>query len=57
MAKVIDKGLGTKDDPNYSDALMIGPIRVFRKSTKDGKPEKEDKPNPQASPSVPGKQQ
>jgi hypothetical protein len=36
MAKVIDKGLGTKDDPGYSPGFIIGPVIVSRKSTKSG---------------------
>jgi hypothetical protein len=42
MAKVIDKGYMTKDDPSYFDGLTIGPIRIYRKSTKDGKPGSKD---------------
>ena len=39
MAKIIDKGLMTKDDPAYSDGWMIGPVLVSRKLAKSGKSE------------------
>lgn len=39
MAKVIDKGLMTKDDPGYSRGFIIGPVIVSRKPTKSGKSE------------------
>jgi hypothetical protein len=39
MAKIIDKGLISKDDPAYSDGWIIGPVLVSRKSAKSGKSE------------------
>ena len=51
MAKIIDKGLMTKDDPGYSPGLIIGPVIVSRGSTKSGKP----KAKPDANLSRPSK--
>ena len=39
MAKIIDKGLMTKDDPGYSQGFIIGPVLVSRKPSKSGKSE------------------
>ena len=39
MAKIIDKGLMTKDDPGYSNGWIIRPVLVSRKSAKSRKGE------------------
>jgi hypothetical protein len=39
MARIIDKGLISKDDPAYSNGWMFGPVHVSRKSTRSGKSE------------------
>jgi hypothetical protein len=44
MAKIIEKGLATGDEPWFFDGLIIGPVRVYKPSTKDGKPESRPKP-------------
>jgi hypothetical protein len=38
MAKIIDKGIMTRDDPKYSPGFVIGPVLVSRKSRKNGDP-------------------
>ena len=52
MAKIIDKGLMTKDDPAYSNGWIIGPVIVSRKSTKSRKPKSEPNAKPSRPPKV-----
>jgi len=34
MAKIIERGLGSEDDPTYFSGYIIGPIIVSKHSTK-----------------------
>src|SRR3974390_2588172 len=53
MAKIIEKGSVTGKEPWFSTGWTIGPVRIYKPSTKGGKPEsKEEKPPNNSPPPV-----
>jgi hypothetical protein len=42
MGKTIDRDLATGDEPWFTDAIIIGPVRIYRPSAKDGEPKSKD---------------